>query len=181
MTLTVTGRHLEIPPLVKEQIEKKFARLERVLGDSALSAQCIVGRVRQQHVCEITMHVRGDPPPVAAGRHERLLSAVGAAIEKIAQQAKRITGRWKTRRRTAKPTAEVAAAMPAPTRAKRAKAPASPVVRARRYAVRTLTADEAARQLGDASFLVFRLATTGAVAVVFRRPDGRVGLIEPEP
>ena len=38
-----------------------------------------------------------------------------------------------------------------------------------------------ATQLGDASFLVFRLATTGAVAVVFRRPDGRVGLIEPEP
>ena len=180
MTLSVTGRHLEISPLVRQQIQKKFARLERLLNDSAISAQCLVGRERQRHVCEVTVHVRGDHMLVAVGRHERLLSAVGGAIEKAAQQAQKLTGRWKTRRRTAMPTAEAAAVIPAEPRPRRAKAAAAPVVRARRYAVRTLTAEDAATRLGDAAFLVFRLESTGGVAVVFRRPDGRVGLIEPE-
>lgn len=179
MTLSVTGRHLDISPLVRQQIRKKFERLERVLNDSALSAQCILDRERQRYMCEINVHVRGDHTLVAVGRHERLLSAVGAAVEKVSQQAQKLTGRWKTRRRSAAPTPEAVAALPATPRRARTK-PAAPVVRARRYAVRTLSAEDAAAQLGEAAFLVFRLAETGRVAVVFRRPDRKVGLIDPE-
>ena len=60
-------------------------------------------------------------------------------------------------------------------------APAGPkVVRARRYSVRTLTVDEAAGAMGGAAFLVFRRADNGRLGVVFPRPDGKIGLIEPE-
>jgi putative sigma-54 modulation protein len=56
------------------------------------------------------------------------------------------------------------------------------VIRARRYAVKPMTIDEAAMQLVDGSdtFLVFRNARNDAVTVLFRRPDGNLGLIEPE-
>lgn len=181
MTLTVTGRHIELSPLLRQQIQAKCARLERLLNDSAVSAQVIVTRERQGVVCEITLHARGDHMLVGVGRHQRVITAVGAAIEKVKQQAQRLNDRWKTRRRGGQKLATVEPERPAKSRAKVAAKPAAnTLVRARRYAVKSMEAEDAAERLGTAPFLVFRLVTTGRVAVVFRRPDGKVGLIEPE-
>jgi putative sigma-54 modulation protein len=56
------------------------------------------------------------------------------------------------------------------------------IIRARRYAVKPMSVDEAALEVGggDAAFLVFRNAATDTINVLFRRPDGNLGLIEPE-
>ena len=45
-----------------------------------------------------------------------------------------------------------------------------------------MSVDEAALEVGggDEAFLVFRNATTDTINVLFRRPDGHLGLIEPE-
>lgn len=181
MTLTVTGRHIELSPLVRQQIQSKFTRLERLLNDSAVSAQCIVERERAQIVCEVTLYARGDHMLVGVGRHERLMTALGTALAKVKQQAQRLSDRWKKRRRSGQKLAEVATVPVLPARkVARTARPASSVVRARRYAVKSLSADDAAANLGTAAFLVFRQESTGRVAVVFRRPDGKVGLIEPE-
>ena len=37
MKLFVTGRQMDVTPAARQQIEKKLARLERLLNDSALS------------------------------------------------------------------------------------------------------------------------------------------------
>ncbi len=181
MTLSVTGRHIELSAAVRQQIQAKFTRLERLLNDSAVSAQCVVTKERVRFVCEVTLHARGDHMLVGIGRHERLIASVGAAIDKVAQQAQRLTDKWKTRRRTSErlPVVASAAAVP-PAPVAKARTVATTVVRARRYAVKSLSADDAVARMGTAAFLVFRQAATGRVAVVFRRPDGKVGLIEPE-
>ena len=56
------------------------------------------------------------------------------------------------------------------------------IIRARRYAVKPLSIDDAALEIGAAAdaFLVFRNLATDAITVLFRRPDGHLGLIEPE-
>lgn len=56
------------------------------------------------------------------------------------------------------------------------------IIRARRYAVKPMSVDEAALDVGarQGAFLVFRNAVTDSVNVLFRRPDGHLGLIEPE-
>ena len=180
MTLTVTGRRIDISPLVRQQIQAKIDRLDRLLRDNAVSEQVVLTGERQGVLCEITLRIRGDRTLVGVGRHTRLITAVGQALEKIKQQAQRLTDRRKTLRRTGDKPAEVEARpRPASRSAARASA-ATTVVRARRYAVKSMTADEAALRLGTAAFLVFRQATSGRVAVVFRRPDGKAGLIEPE-
>jgi putative sigma-54 modulation protein len=43
-----------------------------------------------------------------------------------------------------------------------------------------MSIDEAAMEVGDDAFIVFRNADTDTVTVLFRRPDGNLGLIEPE-
>ena len=45
-----------------------------------------------------------------------------------------------------------------------------------------MTIEDAAAELGDGNdaVIVFRNSSTDSVTVLFRRPDGNLGLIEPE-
>jgi putative sigma-54 modulation protein len=176
MKLTVTGRRLAVTETIRQQIDRKVRRLERLLQHRAVSAQCIVAEERQRRVCELTVHVAGGQPLHGLGRDARLMTAVGQAVEKVAQQASRLTDRQRTRRRSARgidlvPFAESPAAVERPR-----------VIRASSGAVKPMTLDDAvlALESSDRSFLVFRLATSERMALLFRRDDGHFGLVEPE-
>src|SRR5262245_46786372 len=98
MKLTVTGRHLVISDTDRAQLTKKVAHLERILNDSAVSAVCVVARERQDLVCELTVHARGNHMLHGVGKNRRLTAAATLAVERVSQQAQRLTDRWKTKR-----------------------------------------------------------------------------------
>ncbi|MEO8483984.1 MAG: ribosome-associated translation inhibitor RaiA [Acidobacteriota bacterium] len=173
MTVTVTGRHIEIPAATRLQIEKRIGRLHRVLNEHAVSAQCVVTRERLGVACELTVHAKGDHMLVAIGRHARLITAVGEAIEKVSHQAERLADRWKTRKRDRRRPPEPAVEAAPVERVPR-------VIRTRGYSVKPLSIDDAVMALGEQVFLVFRHTETERVAVLFRRPDGNFGLIDAE-
>ena len=100
MKITVTGRHLAIAETTRQLIRRKLRRLERVLNDSAVSAQCILERERVAFKCEMTVHARGDHILHGKARDARMAAAVAQAADKVGKQAKRLADRWKTRRRT---------------------------------------------------------------------------------
>lgn len=180
MKLTLTGRHLTITDAVRQDIDRKLRRLERLLGDAAVSAQVVVERDAGRSVCEITVHARGDHVLRGVGRHARMTTAVAEAADKVARQARRVKDRWKSRRRSA----------PAPRKAVAARAAAAPpadgggrrVIRSRARLAKPMSVDDAVLALDDAPrpFLVFRQPDAGSLAIVYRRPDGHIGLIEPE-
>lgn len=177
MTLTVTGRQLAVTDAIRQDIDKRFRRLERLLNDSAVSGQCVLLKEKRGFACEITVHARGDHVLHAMGRHGQLTAAVGAAVEKIGQQAHKLADRWKSRRKGSPRSAEVA---PAP---EITPAPAGPrVIRARVRTVKPMSLDDAVLALseGTQSFLVYRDAGSDALAVLYRRPDGNFGLVESE-
>ena len=103
MTLTVTGRHMTVSAASRRQIETRIRRIQRLLGKSAVSAQCVVWQERAAHECELTVHAGGDHRLVARGRDVLLTAAVGKAVVKVAAQAARLKDRWKTRRRAPGP------------------------------------------------------------------------------
>lgn len=178
MKLSVTGRRMDIPEAARQQIEKKLQRLERVLNDSAISAQCVLGRQRGMIVCELTVHARQDHILHAVGRDAQLPRAVTLAMEKVLQQAQRLKDRWKTRRRAAVNGERTAAAG-----AERLVVESAPrVIRYRPSAVKPMSVDDAVEQLsaGQQPVLVFRDAASDGVAVLWRRPDGNFWLIGPE-
>src|SRR5688572_24493682 len=165
MQLFVTGRHLVVSDAIRQQIERKLAKLERLLQDSAVSAQCVLTQERRYIVCELTVRARGDHSLVGIGKGVRMAAAVAAAVEKVAQQAQRLTDRWKTRRRTAtRPERVDGLVTEAPTTS-RVK-----VIRSRRHVIKAMTVDDAAVELDRSGepVLVFRRASTDAIAVVFR-------------
>jgi hypothetical protein len=102
--------------------------------------------------------------------------------------------KWESRKRRAVSTKALPVTPAAPAGARTAgptrRAPHVPlpparawrIIRAPRYAVNAMSAEEAAIkvQTGDDLFLVFRNQATDTVNVLYRRKDGNFGLIEPE-
>jgi putative sigma-54 modulation protein len=175
MKLTVTGRRLSVAEGTRTQIATRVGRLDRLLHERAVSAQCVLSQERGLFACELTVHVGGGHALHGLGRDLRLTTAVGLAVEKVAQQATRLADRQRTRRRSAPRAAADSQAEPA------AETPRRRVIRAPSRDIKPMSLDDATLALegSDQMFLVFRLASSERMAVLFRRPDGNFGLIEP--
>ena len=175
MRLTLTGRHVEITPAISRLVEKKMARIARVLNERAVSGQVELWPEKFRHVVEVHVHARGGHMLKGRAVATSWDEAMSQAVDRLVQQARRLKGKWQERTRESRPVKRV---IPEPTAAGRGPR----VVRARRYPVKPMSVDEAARALPPApdAFLVFRNVDTDAVSVVFRRKDGDIGLIEPK-
>src|SRR5688572_10544984 len=174
MRLELTGRHLSITPAVRKVVSKELAATLRLLNDNAVSAQVVLTREKAQHRAEVTLHARGEHFLHGAGTGRGVAEAMNAAMGKIDRQAEKLKGKWEARKRRKVP--------PPP-----ADTPLEPtqeirIIRARRYAVKPLSIDDAALEVtqGTDTFLVFRNVANDTITVLFRRQDGHLGLIEPE-
>jgi putative sigma-54 modulation protein len=176
MRLTLTGRqHVEITPALGRLVEKKMARVVRVLNTGAVSAQVELRPERFRRVVDVHVHARGGHMLQGRAVATSWDEALSQAIDRLLHQGQKLKGKWQERKREARP---VKRAIPEPREAARARR----VVRARRYPVRPMTVADAALALPPApdAFLVFRNTGTDSVCVVFRRKDGDIGLIEPK-
>lgn len=182
MQLEITGRHVDITPLLRQVIERSLTRIERILNDHIVSVRVILTLEKYRHRTEILLHARGDKNLRGLGEGAKWPASVRQAVAKLEQQAATVKGKWtegkKSLSRTRQPkwTAVVGAtALPEPI-----DVPATRVVRATRYAVKPMSTEEAGHRLEATaeSFIVFRHVDTDAVRVLFRRKDGNFGLIE---
>ncbi|MBM3776862.1 MAG: ribosome-associated translation inhibitor RaiA [Acidimicrobiia bacterium] len=186
MRLELTARHLDLPPGMRRAVQAHLARLQRVLNDSALSAQVVLTRERTRLTVEMTLHARGEHFLHARATGRDWQTALDTAAGKVSRQAARLKSRWKERKRRGVPASRVTAAPPGEKTPRRPPGTRSGddvrVVRARTYSVRPMSVEEAVLELQDGTnaFLVFRNAATDAVSVLYRRPDRHLGLIEPE-
>lgn len=175
MRLDITGRNVEITAPIRQLIDRRLARLGRLLNDSVVSAQVILTREKYRHRAEVIIHARGDHMLRGLGEGNAWPISMRQASEKIEQQAQKLKTKWEGRRRRGndkRAALAVAAARP----------PARRVVRATRYAVKPMSIEDAALHVegGPESFVVFRNADTEAVSILYRRKDGNLGLIEPD-
>lgn len=193
MRLELTGRHVTITPTVRRAVERRLARMGRMLNDSIISVQVVITREKTRHHVEMTLHARGEHFFHAAATGRDLTTALGTAADKLEHQAQKLKSKWTERKRQGVSAAKAGSAAPRPERARRVfgTGVGTPppgdgegvrIIRTRRYAVKPMSVDEAALEVGagDGAFLVFRNATTDTVNVLFRRSDGNLGLIEPE-
>src|SRR5262245_42483446 len=114
MRLELTGRHIEITPTLRRLVEGKLRKLERLLNDSAVSAQAALTRAKHRHRADRTLHTRGEKFLHGNGDTGTWETSVGEAIEKLTQQAQKVKGKWQERKRRGggreEPAAEAAAA-----------------------------------------------------------------------
>lgn len=179
MRLDITGRHVTVTPGLRELIVRRLATLERVLNDAAVSAMVILTKEKYRHRVEIAIHAREDHMLSGHAEAASWPLAIGQASLKIEQQAKRLKGKWDSRKRQAKKA--VSTRRIAPIAVNTGPPGAPRVIRATRYAVKPLSIDDAVLRLerSDDSFVVFRDADDDSVTVLYRRKDGELGLIQP--
>jgi putative sigma-54 modulation protein len=184
MRLDITGRHVEITPALRQLIERRLEKIERLLNDSVLSAKVILTLEKYRHRAEVIVHARGDHILRGLGEGNAWPLSLRQAGVKLEQQASKVKGKWTENKRSetgrrvpggvraAEPAGVLGTAEPAPPR----------VVRATRYAIKPMSIEDAALRLeGSAeSFIVFRNADTDTVGILYRRKDGNLGLIEPD-
>jgi putative sigma-54 modulation protein len=204
MRLALTGRHVDVTPSLRQLVTRRLSKLERLLNDSAVSTQVVLTAEKRHFNTEITVHARGDNFITGKGDGETWTQSVAAAVEKVMQQALKVKDKWVTRKRGApggKGIVNGRAALPPPrlTRAAlagvdgaaianaggdaRAEARATIIrVRPTKYAVKPMTLEDAAVRIENARepFVVFRHAETERINILYHRPDGRLGLIDPE-
>jgi len=204
MRLELTGRHVSITPALRRLVDSKLAKLERLLNDSAVSAQAVLTRERHRHRADITLHARGEKFLHGVGTTPSWETSVCEAIDKISQQAQRVKGKWQERKRHGSRTAgdregkgqsvEADAGVSVPTALgmsaltnepngpvrprRRVRMP--PVFRASRCSVALMSVGDAARSLnsGSEEILVFRDVETSAIHVLYRRSNGELTLVQ---
>jgi ribosome hibernation promoting factor len=181
MRLELTGRHVEITPELRALVDKRLAKLDRLLTGGIVSVQAVLTLEKYRHQSEFTVHTRGDRFLHGLGNTGAWESSITAALDKITQQLAKVKGKWQERKRRAAPVRVARAEVASPAAAEPAPRPRR-VRRVASYPVKPMTVDEAAIALesGDDAFLVFRNAANDQLGVIYRRKNGQLGLIEPE-
>ncbi len=179
MRLELTGHHVDITPPLRQLVERRIAKFERMLNSAALSAHVVCKTDKYRHVVDVTIHARADHMLHGQGQGPTWQAAMKQAAEKVEKQARDLKDRWKERKRHAIGARRLAAAEL--TGVSPADVPPR-VIRAASYSVPSLSVHDAAQRLNETTdgFLVFRNNDSDEVNVMYRRKDGRFGLIEPE-
>lgn len=178
MKFEYTGRHVDVSPAIRRHVEEHFKKLDHIFnGDSTLSTHVIIDVEKNRQIGEIVVYWR-DHTLTAKDTNADMYMALTRAMSKIEKQAVKLKKKIIDRKQGAKPTASVA---PEPDGRIEAAARPPRIIPARRYAVKPMTAEEAAMRLSGESdqFLVFRDADTERLGVIYKRNDGNYGLIEP--
>jgi ribosome hibernation promoting factor len=178
MRLQLKSRNVEVTDQIRSYAEEKMGKLERQLADpTRVELELIVERnpsIPDNHVAEATIWTKG---PVLRARESSsdMKASIDQLVDKLERQVKRYKGKRRARRHDG--------ALPPPEPEADETPEEDPmIVKTKQFPVKPMSPDEAVLQLEliGHDFFVFRNAESDEVNVVYRRRDGRYGLIEPQ-
>lgn len=87
MQSTITGRHIEVTPALKDYVDSKFERLERH-HEPPTSAQVILTVEKLSHKAEGILHVAGETV-YAEATEQDMYAAIDMLADKLDRQLRR--------------------------------------------------------------------------------------------
>lgn len=190
MKTNLTARNLELSSRLRNQIERKLQRLDRITHDMAEADVELIARASHtadsSQVAEVTLRNNGDVlRSTAAGASP--MAALDAVLDRLERQVVRSKERPRSVRE--RHSEEVVTVLDREARGTidpdRGGVPAADgrpsVVKLKRFDMLPMFEEDAITELEELghAFFVFLNAETEQVAVVYRRRDGSYGLIEP--
>ncbi len=192
MTLQVTGKNVDAGGAYQTYIMDKVSNvLEKYIGPE-ISGHVRLEKERSTFRTDCSIRLRTGLLVEAHGSGGDAYSSADAAIERLEKRVRRYKRRLKDHHHGRQNGAELPAELPArdyvlqradEERDSDTKPDQHPVIIAEtERAIRELTVGEAVMHLdlGERPFLIFRNAGSGGINVVYRRPDGNVGWVDPE-
>ena len=191
MQFAVTFRHMEPTEALKAYSKERMERVKKYLPDP-ISCHVVLSTERHNHRIDVTFQLHNGLSIAGHEITENMYSSIDLCIAKIERQVRKYKGKLEGMK--ARPHHVVA--MPwshsivneafgpdgAPDTAGVAAQPQPEfsVVKTEKFHAQPMSVADAIVQLNllHEPFLVFRMDTDGAVAVVYKREDGAYGLIE---
>ncbi len=202
MNVEYTGRHYEVTPIIRKEVETGLAKIRKILGDG-FETKVILAVEKHRHKAEITINPRNGLL-VGLAQARDMMIAVSEALDHLEKQAVKYKTRWQSKKRSARKSEEVKkwnGHSPQPQEAVQTKVgltekTAVPVA-VHRYpavakttevhlvrsdeavAMRPMTLEEAIKEahFRDRDVFVFR-DPKGKVMILHRTRDGKMELIE---
>ena len=183
MELKIRGKKLQLSNAVETYVSKKLGKLDHLLPSIAETKVEIskekTKSPNNRYVVQVTVKSNG----VLIRAEEKqadVYAAIDVADDVIRKQIVRFKGKYYLRRRVARHRREFEP--PVGAEEKEEKETSDLIVKAKRFPIKLMTIEEASEQmelLGH-DFFIFLNADTNSFSVLYRRKDGKYGMIEPE-
>ncbi len=178
MHIDFTGRQVEISPDLRRYTQERLRKIARMLGDE-FGIHVILTAEKHRRIAELTLKFH-DRTVASLEETADIRISINGAIDKLARQALRLIDRRRTTKRRPKPTAAVVLNVLGTGQVERDE---HRIVQSEVVPLKPMSVEEAVDALdrSHAGAVVFRNPDTERVNVIYHRPDGHLGLIEPEP
>lgn len=178
MNYNIRGENLEITPALREYVEKKVGKLEKYFDTTPTSDVNVKMTVQNnKHIIEVTI-----PMPQLLLRAEETHNDMYAAIDLVVEKLERQIRKHKTKvNRKFRQEGSVKYMFKTDLDDENEESDEIKIVRTKRFNLKPMDAEEAVLQMDmlGHNFFVFSNAESGETNVVYRRKDGKYGLIEP--
>ncbi len=179
MTIRFTCRQTRLTPALRQFAEEKLSRLQRYL-DADSEVHIVLSVEKHRHQAEMMLN-SARRLYTGTAITDDLYAAIGLVLEKMEKQLRRDKRRRSDRRRR-RETHEIRTA--AEATASRGNGHGGKESRPRilrdKGQIPSMSAENAADDVEESQreFLVFRNSESEQLSVIYRRTDGRLGLIE---
>jgi putative sigma-54 modulation protein len=100
-----TGRHYEVTPAIRKEVETGLIKIRKILGDG-FETKVILAVEKHRHKAEITINLRNGPL-VGLAQAKDMMIAVSEALDHLERQAVKYKTRWQSKKRSARKSEEV--------------------------------------------------------------------------
>lgn len=180
MQTSVTFRHMETSTHLRDYADSKLTRLDKYL-DSTAEAHVVLSVEKFRHTADViltadSMKIKG------VEETEDMYSAIDLVVDNVEKQVRRQTAKRKSLKKSKahdniKSLSFTLNILDSPA----VEAEETQFIQTKSIQAKPMDVDEAVEQLDlmKNDFLMFTNAKTETINVVYRRKDGKLGLIEP--
>ena len=173
---TIRGKNVEVTPALRDYVEKRIGKVTRYFKEvGEISVLLSVAKERQ--IVEVTVPVQG---VLLRGQEvtQDMYTSIDLVIEKLERQIHKHKTKMQRRFRDGTILDDAFAA--GHSKAEEIDDEDYPVVKKKKFVVKPMDIQEAIMEMNllNHDFFVFRDADNEEVNVVYRRADGKYGLIE---
>jgi ribosomal subunit interface protein len=184
MQLSITGRQIDIGEALRQHSRARLSAIAGRFLDATVDGAVNFVREGTGYRTDCTVHLRSGLYLHTHGKSPDIYASFDQAAERLEKRLSRYKSRLRDHHHVEREQLPASPARDSVIAADdEASAPATDpaVVAETTMQVRTLTVGEAVLQLdlADGPVVVFRNAGHGQINVVYRRPDGHIGWIDP--
>lgn len=183
MQLTVTGKQLDLGEGFRRHVESSLGAILDKYFKTAIEAHVVLSREAHLNRAELSLRIGRGITANAHAAADDFYTAFDAAAERIAKRLRRSKRRLRDHHARMRSPGEEAVGTPSAEPEDEAEAGDAPAVIAETgTGLPSLTVGEAVMRLDQAELavLLFRNRSHGELNLVYRRPDGNIGWIDPD-